>query len=551
MTNNWKYVLLMATAFPTAAAFAQTGNDAGRKAVELENYQEAKSIYKKQLNDRKQGENAHFALGDIYIRTGKLDSAAYYFNRAIAEDRKSAINYVGLGKLALIKGNKAEAEKQFKEALDYSKEKDPYVLAMLAEAYVDQEKATDADLNKAVAYLEKAAGRDDKSPMIQIMLGDAYLKLKNGGKAMTAYDRAIQLDPKNALAYVKRGELYTSSRNYNEAEEAFKKEIAIDPNYAIAYHDLGELYYFAGQYDKALSTFQKYVDLAEPTPESRAKYASFLFLTKNYDKALQEVQQVLKSDPNNTVMNRLKAYSYLELKQPEKALQAIEDYMKKVDSSKLIADDYEYYGRILNANEKYKEAADNLQKAIEINPDNMELYQELATAYAKQGKYEKAVEVYEKKRENAEPSNADFFYMGNNYMMAGEAAREAGNEAKAKEYYKKADETYANITKSNPTYANAYLWRAQANANIDPESVEGLAKPYYEEYIKLAGQEPDKNKEGLVQANYYLGAYYYLTAQDRENAVKHFQQVLKLDPGNQQAKTALDQINKTPRAKKK
>lgn len=548
MTNNWKYILLFAAGFPTAAAFAQSG-DAGRRAIELENYQEAKSIYKSQLNDRK-ADNAYFALGDIYLKTENPDSAAYYFNQGIAKNKKSAINYVGLGKLELEKGNKAQAEKNFDQALKLSRSKDAYVLAMIGEAYIDQENPSEEDLKKAVTRLEAAAQRDKNSPLIQVLLGDAYLKLNNGGKAMSAYDRAIQLDNNYTQAYLRRGQLYTSSRNYNEAEAAFNKAISIDPEFAPAYHDLGELYYFAGQYDKALSTFQKYIDLAEETPETRAKYASFLFLTKNYDKTLEEAQKVLKTDPNNTVMNRLRAYSYLELGQPEKALEAIEEYMKKVDSSKLIAEDYEYHGRILNKNKKYKEASESLKKAIEVEPERIELYQELATAYAQQGEYEKAVEVYEKKREKAEPSNADFYYMGNNYMMAGEAAREAGDEAKAKEYFKKADETYANVTKSNPTYANAYLWRAQANANIDPESMEGLAKPHYEEYIKLAGQEPEKNKAGLVQANYYLGAYYYLTAQDRENAVKHFKEVLKLDPQNQQATTALEQINKTPRAKK-
>jgi tetratricopeptide (TPR) repeat protein len=548
MTNNWKYILLFATAFPTAAAFAQSG-DAGRRAMELERYQEAKSIYKNQLNDRK-ADNAYFAMGDIYLQTEKLDSAAYYFNQGIAKNKKSAINYVGLGKLELAKGNKAQAENNFNQALKLSKSKDAYVLAMIGETYINQENASDLELKKAVSHLEAAAQRDKNSPLVQVLLGDAYLKMNDGGKAMNAYDRAIRMDSNYAPAYLKKGQLYTSSRNYNEAETAFNKVVSIDSQYAPAYHDLGELYYFAGQYDKALSTFQKYVDLAEQTPETRAKYASFLFLTKNYEKTLTEAQAVLKSDPNNTVMNRLQAYSYLELGQPEKALQAIEDYMRKVDSSKLIAEDYEYYGRILNKNKKFKEATDNLKRAIEIEPTKIELYQELAVAYAQQGQYEKAVEVYEKKRERAEPSNADFYYMGNNYMMAGETAREKGNEDKAKEYFKKADETYANVTESNPTYANAYLWRAQANANIDPESMEGLAKPYYEEYIKIASQDVEKNKAGLVQAHYYLGAYYYLTAQERDNAVKHFKEVLKLDPSNQQASIALNQINKTPRAKK-
>jgi len=543
MTNNWKYIVLMGLAMPTTAALAQSG-DAGRRAVDLERYQQAKSIYKSQLNDKKLADNAYFALGDIYLRTDKPDSAAYYFNKGISNDSKSYINQVGLGKIELQKGNQAGAEQHFDQALKGRGKKDANVLAMIGESYVDAPNASEAQITKGIDYLKQSLERESNNPVANVTLGNAYLKLKKGGEAMSAYDRAIQLDDKYAMAYLRRGQLYTSSRNFPEAETAFKRAIEIDPNFAPVYRDLGELYYFAGQYDQALTTFKKYVDMAEKTPETQAKYASFLFLTKNYDQTLQVAEQVLQQEPNNTVMNRLRAYSYMELGQPDKALQAMEQYLQKMDQSKLIAQDYEYYGRILAKNNQAEKAVENLQKALEMDATKVELYQELANAYASTGKYDQAIEVLNKKRETIKPSNADFYYMGNIYMMAGEDMLKANNAQKATQYFKQADETYANVVKDNPTYAYAYLWRARANASQDPETEQGLAKPYYEEFINQTANEKDKYKQDLIEANSYLGYYYYLKS-DRANAVKYWTEVTTLDPGNEQAATALAEINKS------
>ncbi|WP_347159570.1 tetratricopeptide repeat protein [Pontibacter chitinilyticus] len=543
MTNNWKYIVLMGVALPTTAALAQSG-DAGRRAVDLERYQQAKSIYKSQLNDKKQADNAYFSLGDIYLRTEKPDSAAYYFNQGIANDSKSYINYVGLGKLAMQNGNQQAAEQQFDKALSGKGKKDPHVLAMVGEAYVEAPNATDAQIKKGIDYLKQSLDRESNNPVANVILGDAYLKLKNGGEAMSAYDRAIQQDGKYAKAYLRKGQLFTSSRNFPEAEKAFQQATSIDPNYAPVYRDLGELYYFAGQYDKALSTFKKYVDMAEDTPETRAKYASFLFLTKNYEQTLQEAEKVLQQDPKNITMNRLRAYSYLELKQPEKALQAMEQYLQMVGPQKMIAQDYEYYGRILAKNNQTDKAIENLEKALQMDSTKVDLYQELANVYTKANNYDKAIEVYNRKRETVEPSNADFYYMGNIYMAAGEDMNKAGNAQKANEYFKQADSTYANVTQSNPTYAYGFLWRARANASQDPETEQGLAKPYYEEFIKQASTEPDKYKRDLIEANSYLGYYYYLKG-DRPNATKYWTEVKTLDPANEQAATALAEINKT------
>ncbi|WP_114782223.1 tetratricopeptide repeat protein [Botryobacter ruber] len=544
MTKNWKYILLMAIAFPSAAAVAQNA-DAGRTAVELERYQEAKSIYKSRLND-KNAEDAYFALGDIYLRTGKTDSAAYYFNQALAKDSKSAINMVGLGKLELAKGNKAAAEKHFEQALKRSKSKDPYVLTMIAEAYVQSD---EKDMTKAIEYAQKALERDNyKNPMAFVVLGDAYQKQKEYGKAMTNYEQAIGVDSNYATAHFKLGQLNTSSRIYNTAEEEFKKVIAINPNYAPAYHDLGELYFYMGKYDEAVSTFKKYLDLAEKTPETRAKYAAFLYKTKDFKGTLAEAEEVLKTDPNNPTMNRLRAYAYFELNQPEQALKAMETYFTKVDTSKILAKDYEYYGKILSKNKQNAKAIENMEKALEMDgklvepateaakKDLVARYADLANLYATEQQFDKALEVYDRKRANVEESPEDFYYIGQINMMAGD--------------YAKADSAYANITKAGPTYPYGHLWRAYANASLDPESEQGLAKPHFEEFIKLAESDSVKFKNELVQAYSYL-AYYYLVKNENDNSIKYWKQVLALDPENENAKIALKQLEKTPAKGKK
>ncbi|MFD2512747.1 tetratricopeptide repeat protein [Pontibacter locisalis] len=533
MTNNWKYIVLMAAAFPATAAFAQSGNQ-GQRAVDLERYEEAKSIYKSQMNS-KDADNAYFAMGDIYLKTEQLDSAAYYFNQGIAKNKRSYINYVGLGKVELEKGNKAKAEDYFSQALKGRGKKDSYVLTMIGDAYVNAPNATEAEINKGIDYLKQAVDRDKNNAVANLILGDAYLSLKKGGEAMTSYDRAIQLDDRYAKAYLRRGQLYTSSRNYNEAEEAFKRAIEIDPNYAPAYRDLGELYYFAGQYDRALSTFQKYVDMAENTPETKAKYASFLFLTKNYEQALKEVDQVLMKDASNTVMNRLRAYSYLELGKPEKAMEAMNTYLKNVDPNKLIAEDYAYFGKIYSKNNLPEKAIANLEIAIKKDSSNADLYYDLANAYARAEQYDKAIEVYKMKQDKLGASNTDYFHMGNAYMLAGD--------------FKKADETFAKITESNPDYAYGYIWRARAQASQDPETEKGLAKGMYEEFIKRTSNEVEKYKKELIEANTYLGYYNYLQG-NRDLAVQHYQRVKDLDPTNAQAEAALTEINKSAKKKK-
>src|SRR5688572_2977493 len=530
MTKNWKYALLFTGVFACSEASAQTVQD-GKRAIEMERYQDAKKALSKALKAQN-NEVTNIALGDVYLKSGNADSATYFYNQAAAKDAKSPMSMVAAGKSALVRNNVAEAETKFAEALKKSKSKNADVLKQIGAAYFD----TDKDLNKAVDNLKKAVTINAKDAEAFVILGDAYLKLNKGGDAMTAYENAIRANNNYALGHLRKGQLSVRSRNYNEAQTEYQAIINMDGNYAPAYRDLGELYYFAGKYDMALENYKKYVSLAENTPATRAVYASFLFLTKNYAGTIQEAQQVIKVDPKNTVMNRLLAYSFYETNENDKALAAMQEYFKITPSDKVITSDYEYYGKMLTKADKHDEALVNLNKALQLDSTRADLRNSIAQVYVKQNNYPKAIALYREKMKRSKPTNTDYYYLGNLYDQS--------------KNYRSADSVYTFITTNNPTFPQGHLWRARSNANLDPETKTGLAKPHYEKYIEVAGADKEKNKSGLVEANYYL-AYYYYNKKDNAKASAHLKEVKALDPNNVQAKTLSDVITGKPATKTK
>jgi tetratricopeptide (TPR) repeat protein len=517
MTKNWKYALLITGIFSCSSAIGQSLQD-GRKALEMDQYQEAKKILSKVVRNENNEIN-NIALGDAYLKAGKADSAIYFYNQAASKNEKSALGMAAAGKAALVQNNTSEADAKFAAAIKKSKNKDAEVLRVMGSAYLDTEK----NLNRGIEYLNKSLDVT-KNPGIYVMVGDAYLKQGDGGKAMTAYENAINTDKNYVLGHLRKGQLSARSRQYNDAQASYTTVTQIDPNYAPAYRDLGELYYFVGKYDLALKNYKKYVELAGKTPETRAVYASFLFLTKDYKGTIAEGEEVLKADPNNLVMNRLLAYSNFETGNYDKAQEYMNKYFQVAKPEQVIASDYEYQGKIQAKSDKNEEALTSLNKALEMDSTRADLRYDIAQIYVKQNNLPKAIAMYRNKLKKGKPTNTDYYYLGNLYDQS--------------KNYKAADSLYTIITVNNPAYPQAYLWRARSNANLDPESKAGLAKPHYEKYIELAGGDKAKNKDGLVEANYYLGYYYYLK-NDKAKSTTYLKEVLALDPANTQAKTLM------------
>ncbi len=174
-----------------------------------------------------------------------------------------------------------------------------------------------------------------------------------------------------------------------------------------------------------------------------------------------------------------------------------------------------------------------IEKAIQANPDKAgDLQNDLAQAYLAKKDYAKAIATYQAKiaAQGDKPELADQIYLARAYEQ--------------NKQFAEADKLYGAVATARPTYVPVYLMRARANFGLDPDSKQGTAKPHYEKFIEVAkANDPTKYKEGLVEANKYLGYYYYQKG-EKATSLPYWKEVIALDPNDTQASTAITEITK-------
>jgi tetratricopeptide (TPR) repeat protein len=499
----------------------------GIKDIELEKYPKAKSFFKAAIEKDPENVEAYYYLGKTYMESEDLDSAKIMFQKAATLDPKNPFTHISAGIIGLENDNSQEYKPRFDKAMSIAGPKDMKILLMVAEAYIN---SSNKKLTDAIDLLNKAIEDNPKNPELYIALGNAYLEQGNGGQAVANYEKANQVDKPSAKAYTKIGQLYTRAKNFNEAKAGFENAIKADSLYASAYKGIAELYVQAKKVELALENYRTYMRLSDPNSvQARSRYASFLFLNKEHAKAAEIINEVIKTDSSNIIMKRLLAYSLYEQKDYEKGLKYIESFLAKVDKKKILASDYEYYGKLLAKNDKDSLAIENFKKALEKDPSKNEVYHEMALSYNRLKKFGEAAKAYQTKIANSKPTVADYVYLGR-------ALYNNGN-------YEKSDSIFEIVTTKQPAYHQAYIYRGRNNAAMDEKNDPKLyeAKEYYEKAIELGSLDMAKNKKDVLEAYNYL-LFYYVQIDDKKTAKEINNKILELDPENKEAKDRVKQL---------
>jgi tetratricopeptide (TPR) repeat protein len=325
-------------------------------------------------------------------------------------------------------------------------------------------------------------------------------------------------------------------RNGEAAFTELNRALAVDPNYAPALKSLAEYYYLTRNYSKAKDTYLKYLQNSEESTANKIRFAQILFKGKEYADALTELEDILKTDKSNVYLYRLAGYSYYEVGEMDKdtskynkGLAAMEIFLHRIDSNKIIPSDYTYLGKLQSKIPGHdEEAIATMQKALELDSSNVEIYKEIAMIYNKMRKYPDAIANFEMYISKArKPSIVDYYLL-----------------AKASYYgddFKKADTNFAIVSEMKPDYAEAYLWRGHSNASLDPDAKTTKAKEFYEKYVAMVESTPDKSKSNLILSYDYL-AKYHIKHDENAKAKEYLHKILALDPANKTAKEYLKQL---------
>lgn len=530
-------IMLIFLSCAATLAVAQDESPAIKQAAYLlETDQPSKAVAALQaaVTANPQSASLLYYLGHAQIKNNERPKAEINFQKGIELDPKNGLNYAGKGQLRMLDNQVAEAKTSFDEALKISKSKDNEVLKAVAEGYLLGDKMG----NEAVAALQKIKGNDVDAT---VLLGDAYLKVNDGGKAVSNYETAATYDAKRALPHYKVGLVFLRSKNYTVAEQNFKKATEVDSKYTLAYKELGELYYASGakKAPDAVKAYESYMALTEKPDAAKLRYAFFLFMAKDYTRANAIFEELSKRPDVSPTVWKYYAYSLTESKQLAASHTAFDNYFTKAKKEEISASDYAYYGKMLQSEGNDSLAVESFQKSLELEK-NGDIAVLVADTQFKRKKYQESIPAYLLVEEIKTKLNSQELYaLGRAYYYT--------------EQFQQADSTFQKLIALQPNMTIGYLWQARSIASTDPEvnnSIKGLAKPYFEKVIEKALVNPEKSKNDLIESYSYLG-YYHFLRNEIPASKGYWEKVLQLNPNDERATEILKAMNApAPKQKK-
>ena len=287
-------------------------------------------------------------------------------------------------------------------------------------------------VQEGLRVLKIQAERNPHNVEVQLSIADAYARLEDYRNAIAAYDsvqqwqgQSVQLSARKVRAYQAlndtvgaigemRSLLATAPRNvdynlamgnmmlmFGERDSAltyYDKAQQYEPENGATYLAKAQFYNAIGDsvnYDQ--QTYQalvsKDLDVASKV-EVLADYARHLLVAKDSSARTENLFKVLIEQHPNEPQIRMLFSDYLAAKDDMKGAAEQMDYAVNLDPT-----DAQAWNRLLVLNiisENYEAAIATGDRAIELNPNNIELYGYIAPAYYNIKQYDKAIEVYKK-----------------------------------------------------------------------------------------------------------------------------------------------------------
>ena len=243
---------------------------------------------------------------------------------------------------------------------------------------------------------EETAGDFERS-------GDENLKQGNTGQAFVQYDKALRLEPGLNRVRYKVGSLLFQKGMLDEALKEFEEMLKNNPDDASGYEGEGMVFFAKGEWDASEKNFKRAItidakswgahtylgiiyDRQKRYAESQEEYTKALeinqkssviynnmgisyFLKGEYDRAKESFERALKIEPeNNRIYNNL-GVVLCRMERPAEALSAFK-------SGGDVAGAYNNLGYLYMMEQKYPDALNALDKALEIKPNYYEKAQE-------------------------------------------------------------------------------------------------------------------------------------------------------------------------------
>jgi len=246
---------------------------------------------------------------------------------------------------------------------------------------------------EAEKEFEVALKLDPEDPAIHHSLGTIYMNRGEYDKAQKSFETALKYDSDYAPAFEGMGILLYTKGDYEKAKERLITALNINSELTDASFNLGKLYMLNKEYDKAEKAFETVVK-NEFDSEAYTRLGTIHFIRKEYDEAKEDFEMALAIDPDNVGALYDLGIIYMQKKEYEKAEKAfINIYQTNPDNPGVCF----MLGRLLSMDSRtIPDAVQMYNKALSLNPSNIQGYIDLGNLYLQIGEEEHAIKLYEK-----------------------------------------------------------------------------------------------------------------------------------------------------------
>jgi tetratricopeptide (TPR) repeat protein len=194
--------------------------------------------------------------------------------------------------LALRRSGKVDQGLAILEELARSHSDDPESVVVLAQGYMDANRAA-----QAVKVLQDAQTKFPGDPNLALELGAVFDKQKKYSDAENVLRQLIAKDPNNAIALNYLGYMLAErGERLGESVDYIKRALAIDPDNGSYLDSIGWAYYKDGKLDLALDNLKKAADQLTTNSVVQDHYAEILFKLGRYNDAILAWTRALAGD---------------------------------------------------------------------------------------------------------------------------------------------------------------------------------------------------------------------------------------------------------------
>ena len=505
----------------------------GIEYYKVDKLDNAKELLERNLNAPSTNKaEALYYLGQIALHQGKPAEAAANFEKGIAADAMNPYNYVGQAAIALKNGGEVKA--LLEKARKLSK-KDSKLEMEIARAFYDADPVAYAkDIDKCIKNARKWNPDDPDSYIFE---ADTKADKKDWGNAAGIYELAFDKDPNNIEAYVKYADTYFNVVPEMAIERLEELQARV-PNSALVQRELAEKYYADNLGAKAAEQYGKYIKNPNHFAQDEVRYVQLLFFGEKYNESLNLAKSLIgKLDPADSkvfYMKRMQLYNLVQLEKWPEAVEAGKSFFANAlpKGSNYEVRDYTDYGQALQEANLPEEAVAAYEKALELNPNNVDLIRYMGDSYAATDNFVKAAEYYQRLVDSGNHKSNDLFTLSNYYL--GIASTEGLDGMIQADALAKSQKYIDEVDKLVPGNVQIVNQKAKIAKFREGDTNTGAALEAYKELLGILDAKENK----ADYARYYKYAYnylatYYFTKGDKSAAKTYYQKWLEYDPENE------------------